>query len=80
MLPSGTVLGTRVQKGHKGAFFLGERHYTESKSLLSVTRKIDIIADPKFIQVNKMFKGVTRVNKSEGRGETQSIPLIEPKD
>ena len=33
----GTVLGTKVQKGHKGAFFLGERHYTEGKlGLLSV--------------------------------------------
>ena len=29
VLPSGTVLGTKVQKGHKAAFFLGERHYTE---------------------------------------------------
>ena len=27
----GTVLGTKVQKGHKGTFFLGEHHYTESK-------------------------------------------------
>ena len=41
MLPSGTVLGTKVQKDHK-AFFLGEHHYTESKlSLLSVITQED---------------------------------------
>ena len=40
VLPSGTVLGTKVQKDHKGTFFLGERHYTESKlSLLSIKKK-----------------------------------------
>ena len=27
-----------------------------------------------------MFKGVTRVNKEEGRGETESLPSIEPED
>ena len=32
----GTVLGTKVQKGHKGAFFPGECHYTEKVSLHSL--------------------------------------------
>ena len=27
-----------------------------------------------------MFKGVTRVDKEEGRGETDQIPPIEPED
>ena len=38
VLSSGTVLGTKVQKGHKRAFFHDKHHYTESKlSLLYFT-------------------------------------------
>ena len=49
------------------------RHFKETKT-------IDIIAGSHFIKANKMFKGVTRLNKEEGRGEVESMPSINPED
>ena len=60
MLPSGRVLGTKVQKGHKGALFLGEHHYTESKlSLLSImTQTQEIITHVGFGKFTNGNKGM----------------------
>ena len=44
------------------------------------TRGLDIISDSRFIGANEMFRRMTRKDKKEGRGETQSMPTIEPKD
>ena len=44
------------------------------------TRKIDIISDARFVEVNKMFQVVTVLNKDEGHGEVESLPSIEPED
>lgn len=44
------------------------------------TCSLDIIANPKFIRSNEMFQGVTKKAKEEGRGETNSMPPIEPED
>ena len=49
------------------------RHY-------KATRSLDIISDPRFIQVNEMFEGKSRVNKEEGHGEIESLPCIKPED
>lgn len=49
------------------------RHYKEKRSL-------DIIANESFTWSNLMFKGVTKIAKEEGRGETDSRPPIEPED
>ena len=54
VLPSGTVLGTKVQKGHKGALFLGDRHYTES-NLLSVKKIVYYHCEHTCISHNHVF-------------------------
>ena len=43
-------------------------------------RSLDIVSDHQFIQANEMFKGITRVNKKEGRGEIEPFLPIEPED
>lgn len=43
-------------------------------------RSLDILNDQRFIRCNEMFTGVTRKAKLEGRGETESMPPIEPED
>ena len=43
-------------------------------------RSLDIISDPRFIQANKIFKGIARAGKDEGCGEIDSCNSIFPED